>query len=333
VSALENLRCARYNRPVTSRLLRLAGALLILTLSLGAYPAQAQGTIALSSLTIELWPEFDKPATLVILNGTLASSVPLPAQLTLHIPAASGGPFAVAAQDASGKLVNTQYTTAPSGDTIAVSLTVDFPTFHAEYYDPALTITGEARDYIFHWTTDYAVTAATVRVQEPVDARDLTAEPAVTPAGTADFGLNYYAASLGALSAGQSRPVHLRYSKSTSTLSSEVVNKNTPVPLATTTVTQPLPSQLPLTPILLAAAGGFGVLMIGFGVWSYVRNRRGTETEHARRRRRRTASLGDEPPAPPRAEAPTPARFCVQCGQLLLTGDRFCRNCGTPIRS
>jgi len=318
---------------MTSRLLRLTGTLLILALSLGARPAHAQGTITLSTLTIELWPEFDRPATLVILKGTLAASVPLPAQLTLHIPAASGGPFAVAAADASGKLLNTQYTTAPSGDTIAINLTTDFPAFHIEYYDPALTITGDARDYTFQWTADYAVSTATVRVQEPVDARDLTAEPAVDPAGKADFGLNYYSASLGALSAEQSLSFHLRYSKSTSTLSSEVVNKNTPVPLATPTVTQPLPPRSNLAPILLAAAGGVGLLLISFGVWSFVRNRRETETERPRRRRRRVASDGDEPLSEPHLEAPAPAQFCTQCGQPLLTSDRFCRNCGTPVRA
>jgi hypothetical protein len=261
--------------------------------------------------------------------GTLAECVPLPAQLTLHIPAASGGPFAVAAADASGKLLDTQYTTTPSGDTIAINLTTDFPAFHIEYYDPALTITGEARDYTFQWTADYAVSAATVRVQEPVDARDLTAEPAVAPAGKADFGLNYYSASLGALSAEQSLSFHLRYSKSTSTLSSEVVNQNAPVPLATPTVTQPLPPRSNLAPILLAAAGGVGLLLIGFGVWSFVRNRRETQTERPRRRRRHAASVGDEP----HLEAPAPAQFCTQCGQPLLTGDRFCRNCGTPVRA
>jgi hypothetical protein len=319
---------------MTSRLLRLAGALL--TLSLSVYPAQAQGTITLSALTIELWPEFDKPATLVLLKGTLASGVKLPAQLTLHIPAASGGPFAVAVEDATGKLLNTQYTATPSGEAIAVNLTTDFPTFHIEYYDPALTISGEQRDYVFQWTTDYAVTAATVRVQEPVDARDLSGgEPALALAGTADFGLNYYAASLGALPAGQSVSFHLRYSKSTARLSSEVVNQNTPVPLATPAATGPLSSRLSLTPILLAAVGGVGLLLIGFGVWSFVRNRREMETERPRRRRRHAASDGDEPPAAlsPRLEAPASARFCTQCGQPLLTGDRFCRNCGTPVRS
>lgn len=320
---------------MTSRLPRLAGALLILTLSLSAYPARAQGTITLSALTIELWPEYDKPATLVILRGTLAPSVSFPAQLTLHIPAASGGPFAVAAEDASGKLMNTQYTATPSGEAIAVNLTTDFPTFHIEYYDSALTISGESRDYVFQWTTDYAVTAATVRVQEPVDARDLSGEPAVALAGTADFGLNYYAASLGALSAGQGVSFHLRYSKSTPRLSSEVVSQNTPVPLATPAVTEPRPSRLSLTPILLAAAGGVGLLLIGFGVWSFMRNRREMETERPRRRRRHVAPDRDEPLplSEPHLEAPAPARFCTQCGQPLLTGDRFCRNCGTPVRS
>ena len=111
------------------------------------------------------------------------------------------------------------------------------------------------------------------------------------------------------------------------------MSQTTPVPLATPAVTEPLASRHALAPILLAAAGGVGLLLIGFGVWSFVRNRHEMETERPRRRRRHVASDGDEPLSEPHLEAPAPARFCTQCGQPLLTGDRFCRNCGTPVRS
>jgi hypothetical protein len=316
-----------------SRPLKIACAILILALSLSARSAQAQGTISLSALTIELWPEFDRPSVLVILKGTLAAGVPLPAQVTIRLPAASGGPHAVAAEDSTGQLLNTQYTTSQSGDAIAVNITTDFPTFHVEYYDPGLTMAGEARDYTFQWTTDYPVSAVVVRVQEPVDARGLTAEPALTAAGAADFGLNYYSASLGQLSAGQSLSFHLQYSKSTSTLSAEVVNKDAAVPLATPVVAGSPSARTDYLPILLAAAGGLGLLMIGFGVWSMVRNRGEAGMGHSRRRRRRAPSAEAEPLSAPRPEADAPARFCTQCGQPVLPGDRFCRNCGAPVRS
>lgn len=176
---------------MTTRLLKLICLLLTLALTAGAPPARAQGTVALSALKIELWPEFDQPSTLVIFNGTLAPEVSLPAAVTLHIPAASGRPFAVAVQDPNGKLLNAQFTTAPSGESIAVTVQATFATFQVEYYDPTLKIEGEARDYAFRWIADFPIRAVTVRVQEPVGARGLRVEPAATPEGPGDLGLNY----------------------------------------------------------------------------------------------------------------------------------------------
>ena len=39
----------------------------------------------LASLQIEIWPEFDRPAALVILRGELAADVALPATVSLRI--------------------------------------------------------------------------------------------------------------------------------------------------------------------------------------------------------------------------------------------------------
>ena len=61
----------------------------------------------LASLNIEIWPEYDRPAALVILRAALAESVKLPATVTLKLPAASGGPSAVAhSTTADGNLLS-----------------------------------------------------------------------------------------------------------------------------------------------------------------------------------------------------------------------------------
>src|SRR3989304_7632381 len=49
-----------------------------------------------ASLLIEIWPEFDRRAALVILKGELAADLVLPAAVSLRIPASSGGASAVA---------------------------------------------------------------------------------------------------------------------------------------------------------------------------------------------------------------------------------------------
>jgi len=60
--------------------------LALLVLLLVPVPVQAQDDIHLSSVSVDIWPEYDQPAVLVIYHIVLSSDVVLPATLTLHIP-------------------------------------------------------------------------------------------------------------------------------------------------------------------------------------------------------------------------------------------------------
>ncbi len=324
---------------------------LVITLSVGlallaqAVPARAASlaqtqspAITLSRVAIELWPEYDRPTMLVQISGTLDPGVALPAQVVVRLPAASGGPLAVATRTATGSLLNTPYTTTVSGDQILVTLQADVADFHVEYYDPTLAITGTARAFTFNWTTEYAVTAASVRVQAPVDSSQLTGDPALAAAGVGDDGLNYYAASLGALKAGQPVSLRLTYVKSSSTLSSTQVAANT------ANVTQAAPAASPASPApaltfaspWLWGAVGALLVVVGVAVWALWQMRVSPEREprvSSRRRRAVRASRAQRGSLPADLSPSEPATsFCTQCGQRLLPGDRFCRKCGTPIR-
>ena len=79
--------------------------ILMLVLAFMLLPARAadpssrdapKGNPRLASLHIEIWPEFDRSAALVLLKGELAADVALPAAVSLRIAASSGGPTAVA---------------------------------------------------------------------------------------------------------------------------------------------------------------------------------------------------------------------------------------------
>jgi hypothetical protein len=306
----------------------LVSGLVGVALIAAALPAQAQSrTIVLSSVAIELWPEYDRPTMLVQISGTLDPSVALPVEVVVRLPAASGGPLAVATRTAAGGLVNTPYTTTVSGDQILVTLRADTADFHVEYYDPTLTITGAARAYTFHWTPDYPVAAAAVRVQAPVDSSQLTANPALTPAGLGDDGLNYYTASLGALVAGQDVRLQLSYSKASSTLSAEKV-------AASSAKTSPTPALTFASPWLWGGVAA-GLLVCAVAVWAFWRLRV-SQREAPRRvsrrrpvrlsRARRSGAAGDSAPSP------AATGFCTECGQRLLPDDHFCRSCGAPVR-
>ena len=311
-------------RLVLASLLR---ACLVLALLAGvAWPsvAAAQGAVRLATLQVSLWPEFDQPAMLVILDGRLDASVDLPADLTVRIPARAARPYAVAVTGDDGALLTAAYTTQPAGDDIIVMFQTQSPGFRVEYYDPALLFENDSRQYAFAWQTDYAVAATSVRVQQPVGASELTGEPALTSVGAGQDGLNYYQVDLGALEPGDTAAVRFSYTKTGSALSADALSsggvasgQGGPVPQ---TVTPQADNSLPL----VVGAIALGLALLGAGIAAYMRSRRPLRATVAARGGRRAGAQ-----APRR---PTSA-FCTQCGQPLVAGDRFCRDCGARAAS
>lgn len=324
----------------------LAGALLALML-VAAPSAAAQSDVALNALTIEMWPEYDRATMLVILRGTLAPEVKLPASITLELPARTNGPFAVAAQQPDGSLVNAQFVTSAAGDKIAVTLQATAASFQVEYYDPAFTISGDQRTYSFDWTSPWRVVAASLRIQEPRDAGGLTAQPPVTLAGSSDLGLNYHTAALGVLEPNQVVHVELEYTKTTSALSVEELPQSAGVASTTDAlpVSQPVAGlSLPTGPdawqgwvagALIAAAVGLG----GWGGLIWWRGRSPVVPAAPRSRKPTTPRPAVvTPPARPEPDPAAPTKqsaqnFCTHCGRPVSAKDAFCRSCGTPVRA
>src|SRR5690242_91133 len=105
--------------------------LLIIFLVFGLFPirtAEAQATpqtqtgqVLIDSVRVDIWPEYDKPASaLIIYNVTISPSVTLPVDMTLRIPKAAGKPYAMAWQSADKALYDLKYETSISGDWIQV---------------------------------------------------------------------------------------------------------------------------------------------------------------------------------------------------------------------
>ena len=290
-------------------------------LLLGAGLAAAQDEVRLASLQVSLWPEYDQPATLVILDGQLDPSVTLPTTLSIRIPARAGQPYAVATVGAGDQLLTAAHTTQPAGDDIIVIFPTQSLGFRVEYYDPALNIAADARQYAFQWQSGYAIAAADVRVQQPAGARDLEGDPALTALGAGADGLSYYQASWGALQPGDQVSLTLRYAKTGSALTASTLAGAAPVP----ETIAPQPAGTASLPWLVGGAA-LGLAVGAAGVYAYRRSRPVPAVAGHRARRR---------PAPAQsrrvAGAAAPARFCTQCGHAQLAGDRFCRNCGARV--
>jgi len=316
--------------------------------------AWAQAPLVWDRAEIQLWPEYDRPTTLVIVDGWLPASATLPTTLNVRLPAAAAAPHAVAVRTTSGELLEADYTILPAEDDIIIAFTTEQLSFRVEYYDPALSITGQNRALEFAWTSAYAVNVVSVRVQEPVGASGLTGNPALAALGTGGDGLNYYQRDFGAVAAGGDVILSVVYAKSSNTLSVETLGASVADTTDSPTAAPATNTNLPF--ILGGAAVGVGLL--GLGALIYLRGRqsparRGGRSVPARRadnrpapmRRRHAAAQHSAPSLSAPAAASRPARtpitvaeppageqlFCTQCGGKRQPDDQFCRQCGARL--
>lgn len=302
-------------------LLRLLIALLA-TMSLPALAAAADskaptGNPRLASLQVEIWPEYDRPAVLVILKGEIAPEVTLPATVSLRIPASSGGPSAVAfSSAANGNLLNVKYEPAAAGDRITVKFQVPERFFHVEFYEPIAIATPE-RNYTYVWPGDLATARFAVIVQEPAGVLDLAVTPALGATAAGQDGLRYRSAEVGAFQPGKQLDVKVRYTKTDARTTTEILKPKAPdAAIATETLKAKAPESEPLPFAIPSKKAAFiwlvavvAVLVLGgiaAAAWKYRRKRA---------------------PGP----QPGDAGFCGKCRAPAASGDHFCSRCGAPL--
>lgn len=298
---------------LAARLRMVALALLLLpAFALAQTGGAPKGNPRLASLNIEIWPEYDRPAALVILRGALAESVKLPAAVTLRLPAASGGPGAVAySKAADGNLLNLKHESAKSGDFITLKFEVPERFFHVEFYEPIAT-GAAARAYRYVWPGDLAVENVTVVVQEPASSSEFSVEPRLERLTSGQDGLRYRLGDLGALDAGKPLPIAVRYTKVDANPSKPKaieqpppVTAPAPAPaMAAVPVAAAASSGLPNWALPLIAMALLGLLGAIFILWWWRRE------------------SGTAKPA---------TQFCAKCGAAVSPGGRFCAKCGAKV--
>jgi hypothetical protein len=287
-------------------------------------PAQVQTKAppTLASLEVDLWPEYDKPAMLVIYRITLDANTVLPVDLSIQIPTAVGDPAAVATREANG-LFNLAYTRTVQGDWSSISFTVTSPQIQFEYYDPGLVMNGSARTFTYQWQGDYTVKGLTIQVQQPVDATQMQISPALGSPISGDGGLIYYNAMIGAVPANTHFKLSLKYQKNTATLSQSVQSVQLSENLNTNT---PGRTQNPINN-LAYGLGILGVLLLAGGGYWYYRTGQASKTTRIPKRRKHSQTQDEEEDINTQE-----AIYCAQCGKRAAAGDVFCRICGARLR-
>lgn len=292
-------------------------AVAILLVLMIASPVQAQIGTSLSSVRIDILPEYDQPKVLVIYHITLPTDITLPVVLNLRVPA-EAEVFAVAIVDpVTAKLLNAPYDRSAAGTWASLAITVNARDVQVEYYQP-LQKDGSVRHIVFEWPGDFAVDAFEVALQQPTGATDLVTDPALEPSSTNQDGFIYYQSATQVMTVGQTFLLIADYQKATDALSTSGL----PVQ-----PTQSLDGTIPgrvtmnsLLPWILAGIGG-ALVVVGIVGGLYLWKNSSQRSPASRKRhgqRQHTSESGEI--------------YCNQCGKRAQTGDVFCRACGMRLR-
>ncbi|MBI1794340.1 MAG: zinc ribbon domain-containing protein [Chloroflexi bacterium] len=277
------------------------------------FSVRAQSDIKLAGIQVQLWPEYDQPSMLVIYDFQVATSTALPASVSIRIP--KDAKLSAVAQTTANGLVNAEYDgPAVVGDWQIVNVNItDLAVYRVEYYEP-ISKTGMSRQFTYVWPADYATDDFSISVRMPTDTTEAVMAPALSK-GQGKDGATYLQNDFGALPAGQSFSLDMKYTRTTDTLGVPQQKVQPSVPLNSETEGRVMFSNY--LPYIL---GALGVTLIVGGLIYFWRSSRSGQSKGRKRQTSQNEKESDSD------------IYCHQCGARARIGDRFCRVCGTKLR-
>ena len=285
------------------------------TLAALAIPAQAQDTVTFSSVDVSILPEYDRPSVLVIYDFTAPQTAIFPFDVTIRIPE-KADLLAVAYLEA-GNFMNAPYDATQVADGWrSVKFTIESPVgYRVEYYDDYKK-NGATRTYRYEWAGDAEVLTFQLTFQQPRGAKNTVTNPDLGSGIMNAEGLTEYGTQFTNLASGQTISLDLQYEKTNDDLTV------TGSPIQPTTPLTTEPGGLNLNDILPWVLGGVGALLIVGGiVYFRMSGQQTAETS----RKRHTPVQADE--------SSEGSIYCHECGKRAQSSDRFCRACGTRLRT
>lgn len=250
-------------------------ALALMSFVLVSSAATAETEPRLASFEVALWPEYDRPAVLVMLQGRLVPNTALPATVHLPMPVEAGKPHAVAKRAPDGRLLLASHTVSVTGKSAVVNVLTDEPEIRLEYYVTLATAVPQRR-YVFTWPGGVDIGQVTYEVLQPTGAEGLS----VTPPGRQSVGtdgLTYYLGDLGPKGPKESFSIEVTYTKTNATLTALALQQQgIPVGQAPGGMSPP-PAAPPsgsggATPWLIVMVIGFAVTLTG--IWVFTTSRK-----------------------------------------------------------
>lgn len=294
-----------------ARFLLLAGLLAVLGIVPTAM-ARAAEPVSFSNVKLWVYPEYDDPRLLVMLEGKIVGAQP-PATVRFLVPQ-EAEMYSAGSMDAqrqySGGPPNRKASSIAGWDEISYDVKTD--TFRVEYYDNV--VPGQPDKQIaYEFRTLYPISDLSVIIQEPRASSNFTVQPNEESTGVSD-GLPARFFTRRDVSSGT--PLRFDISYTRAEIAPSVKPDSSPAPSDSSGPASAVNPWL-ITGILI------GMVALGLGVYWLL--------QPMRRRRPALQAAGrarEQGRAKPATRAP--AKFCSQCGHRLDRPVRFCPQCGAP---
>jgi hypothetical protein len=293
---------------------------LLLGLAVATPRALADDPNRQTQLKISIWPEYDQPTVLVMLDGTLADTANLPRDVSVLIPS-SASLLVTTFENQDGTLAAEQQSKpANQGDGYTrVTYTIKSPKYHVEYYDNLLRGSPDkVMDFAFKAVA--LIDQVTLEIQQPLKASNFSVN-LPSPSVRDDNGFQVYSSSYSNVTAGQTLTAQVKYTKTDPNPSVLPTVAPANVPSTTPAATAPgiwgnVFAIVALVLLVLVAVLGFYILQ-----------------QRARHPASAMAASRSGSRKQARRQAAARRVFCTQCGSALGPEDNFCPKCGEPRRA
>ncbi len=268
---------------------------------------------ALDLVSLELWPDYDQEALLVLISGVLPETTPLPATITLPLPPDANLNAVAYVEATNGALLNMDYEVNNN------TLTFVTPSlgFRVEYYQPYIIPSGTEREIRFAWTPPTAVSQIVTSVQQPLAAEAFTLSPPADQIQQLDTGLRYHLYNPRALTAGQPIFIELSYDLPGNQLTQPLAQRNAPHEASNQSLAPASGGNGFWLPDWVLFGGALALSLVAvFFLGSAWRDRQ-----------KQAVSV----PTKPKRKASGKGRFCGVCGTAVSAADKFCPQCGTSV--
>ncbi len=281
-------------------------------------------------MEISIWPEYDRPETLVIYRISFSSITDFPAKVSIRIPSSAGEPYLVAMKDLDGLLYDLEYTLSSDSSWNRIEFITSSPDLQIEFYDPVSQLTEARHEYSYRFLSDYPIDSLMVEVQKPKYATTMTVEPDLGSGQiNPDDGLIYYSANVGNLMQGVIFNIKLNYLKTNDELSASlmtvheanpIANKNDPWQTAKEVFQSVTENRSLTNTIVLLLAAIF--LFIAVSLLTSPIQKKSIRLHFIKRKASNYENSG---------VADQSQVYCHQCGKRAKPGDLFCRVCGSKL--